>query len=67
MSAIAEKLKPFVKEIVAAHEAGDAGATQIIKLYEMHRVCPQDHAAPALCESVFDDWMKARKAEGSLT
>ncbi|MEK1908205.1 MAG: hypothetical protein AAAB13_20725 [Pseudomonas sp.] len=60
--ALADKIKPYVREIVNAHEAGDIQATQIIRYYEMHRDCPGDPAAPAFCEAAFDDWMKSRKA-----
>lgn len=63
MGSLAEKLKPHVSAIVAAHEGGDKSATHIIKLYEMHRTCPSDPAAPVLCEAVFDDWMKSRQQE----
>lgn len=60
MSTLADKIRPHVKDIVAAHKAGDESATQIITLYEMHCRSPYDPGAPALCEATFDDWMKAR-------
>ena len=62
---IADKLKPHVPAILAAHNAGDGSATAIIKLYEMHRSCPGDPAAIALCEAAFDDWMKSRSSISS--
>ncbi len=58
---LADKIKPHVPEIVAAHNAGDNAATQIITLYEMHRRSPSDPGAPALCEAAFDDWFRTRK------
>jgi hypothetical protein len=63
---LAEKLKPHVKSIEFASKCGDTAATQIIKLYEMHRNCPSDPGAPALCEAAFDDWMRARRKEANV-
>lgn len=60
---LAEKLKPHVSKILAAHKAGDRSATNIITLYEMHRSCPNDPAAPALCEAAFTDWIKGESHE----
>jgi hypothetical protein len=58
MGTIAQKLKPHVKAIEASASGGCQKAVEIIELYEMHRKSPSDPAAPALCEAVFDDWMK---------
>lgn len=60
MTTLADRLRPHVPAIVADAKAGDGRATQIITLYEMHRACPSDPGAPALCEATFEDWLKER-------
>jgi hypothetical protein len=60
-----EKLRPHVKAIEAARAAGDRNALQIIVLYEMHRICPTDPGASALCEATFDDWMCSRASQST--
>jgi hypothetical protein len=59
MSSLADKLRPQVLAIKDAAAAGDKGAQNIIKLYQMHVRCPSDPGAPALCEAAFDEWVKS--------
>lgn len=58
---LTEKLRPHVQDIKDAAEKGDSTAQRIINLYRLHQDCPSDPGAPALCEQVFDDWMKDRR------
>lgn len=58
---LTEKLRPHVADLQNAAAAGDAGAQRVINLYRLFVACPADPGAPALCETVFDDWMAARK------
>lgn len=55
---LADKLRPHVPAIELAASHGDAGAREIITLYQMHCACPSDPGAPALCEAAFDNWIK---------
>lgn len=60
MGELADRLRPHVPEIQSAAEQGDRGAQQIISLYEMHRRCPSDPGAPALCAAALDNWLSSR-------
>lgn len=55
---LTEKLKPHVMAITTAANGGDKGALRIISLYEMHRACPSDPGARALCDAAADDWLR---------
>lgn len=57
---LTEKLRPHASDIKAAAYAGDAKAIEIIKLHRMWCDVPHDHAAPALCEAAFDEWINKR-------
>lgn len=63
MTDLVEKLKPHVKAIMDDAAAGDFRAKEIITLYRMWERCPSDHAAPALCEATFNDWLKRKNAK----
>lgn len=56
---LAEKLKPYVSQIIASAAKGNGKAQMVISLYNMHRACPSDPGAPALCEMMFRDWLNA--------
>lgn len=58
---ITSRLRPYVSDIIASANGGNATAAQIISLHKMHVACPQDPGAPALCEAAFDDWLRNRK------
>jgi len=60
--ALEDKIRPYRDELISAHTAGDEGATQVIKLYQMHCASPSDPGAPAFCEAAFDKWLEDRKA-----
>ncbi len=57
---LADKLRPHVKDIIAAADDGDKKAAEIISLYRMHQSCPRDPGAPALCEAAFMEWLKSQ-------
>lgn len=63
MDNITDLLRPHVPAIIKAASAGDPRAAQIISLHGMHVRCPQDPAAPALCQAAFEDWL-AHLAKG---
>lgn len=44
--------------MIDAHK-GDARAKEVIALYRLHRSCPHDPAAIALCVAAFDEWKEA--------
>lgn len=58
---LTEKLRPHVDAIKADAANGDVRAKEIITLYKMWERCPNDAAAPALCEATFDDWLKRKE------
>lgn len=58
---LTELLRPHVGALKAAADGGDGLARNVITLYEMHRACPSDPGAPALCEATFSDWLRARR------
>lgn len=60
MSHVTDKLRPHVQDIIEAVWDGDQTAARIRDLYRMHRDCPGDPAAAALCLATFDEWMKGR-------
>lgn len=62
MSNLTERIKPFVPDIIASAEAGCRLAKSVITFHRMWVSCPSDHAAPALCESAFDEWLKTKEA-----
>ena len=64
---LADKLRPYVDDIIADAEDGDKCAVQIIQLYRMHYVSPNDPGAPALCEAFFADWLKERGLDLPVT
>jgi hypothetical protein len=55
---LTEKIKPFVQQIIEDADKGNPQAQQVIALHRMHVSCPSDPAAPALCETAFDEWKK---------
>ena len=55
---LTDKLRPFVRALEAAHTGGDKLATDVIRLYEMHRRSPSDPGALGLCSATFDEWLK---------
>jgi hypothetical protein len=61
-ASLADKLQPYVIDIKKSYEAGNVMAGNIIKWYEMHRVCPGDPGAAVLCEQFLNDWLASRPA-----
>jgi hypothetical protein len=57
---LADKLRPYVQELMAGAKGGDQVADRVITLYRMHCSCPSDPGAPALCEAAFDEWKANR-------
>lgn len=58
---LTEMLRPHVADLMHDAGVGDRKARNVIAFYEMHRTCPSDRAAPALCEYAFNDWIHAKK------
>lgn len=61
---LTERLRPYADQLKAASAAGDAGAKQVITLYNMHCDCPNDPGAYVLCDATFDDWLVIRNKGG---
>jgi hypothetical protein len=59
---LTERLRPHVEALKADDAAGCAKARAVISLHRMWVSCPSDHAAPALCEAAFEDWLKTQRA-----
>ncbi len=60
---LVKTLRPHVDAIKSAAAAGDKRASQVISLYEMHRACPNDPGALALCGVVFADYLATKDAQ----
>lgn len=61
---LADKLRPYVKQLQEDANEGGWLAQQTIEMYKMHCSCPRDPGAPALCEAFFNDWLKAKEPTG---
>lgn len=63
---LADELRPYVARIEQEAKQGNRLAQQVITLYQTHRACPGDHAAPVLCECAFNDWLRQRQEETEI-
>lgn len=56
MSDLTELLRPHVANIKADAKKGNKAAKEVIKFYEMHRLCPGDPGASTFCQIAFAAW-----------